>query len=92
MAEQEGSPKWECDPNWLEWVNSLDHVGYSGDSTKRGVTCLRDMIEQIMYDAIVYGGDMGPNGNDYEGIDEGMVMTNSMIDGYETTIRELLDR
>lgn len=77
---------------WRAWVNSLDHVGYSGDRTKTGVTCLRDMIEQIMYDAIEHGGDMGPNGNTYEGVDEGMVLTSSLIDGYETTIRELLNQ
>lgn len=44
----------------------------------------------MMYEAIEFGGDMGPNGNTYNGIDEGDVLTagfiNEWVARFEATL------
>lgn len=46
---------------WERWVESLNH--------KDECRTLHDVVEQIAYDCIVHGGDMGPNGNVCEMVD-----------------------
>lgn len=55
---------------WERWHKSLRH-----DEIKS----IGDAVEQLMYEAIEFGGDMGPNGNTYNGIDEGDVLTSGFI-------------
>lgn len=57
-------------PEWERWHKSLKH-----DEVKS----IGDAVEQLMYEAIEFGGDMGPNGNTYNGIDEGDVLTSGYI-------------
>lgn len=57
-------------PEWERWHKSLRH-----DEVKS----IGDAVEQLMYEAIEFGGDMGPNGNTYNGIDEGDVLTTGFI-------------
>lgn len=57
-------PQIEPDHVWESWVESL----------AKG-----DAVDRFAYDCIVHGGDMGPNGNVYEGIDEGRVLTDSLF-------------
>ena len=57
-------------PTWERWHRSLRH-----DEIKS----VGDAVEQLMYEAIEFGGDMGPNGNTYNGIDEGDVLTAGYI-------------
>lgn len=68
-------------PTWVKWLESLRH-----DEVKT----LGDAVEQLMYEAIEFGGDMGPNGNTYNGIDEGDVLTagyiNEWIGRFENTL------
>lgn len=70
-------------PTWERWLESLKHAD---DDIKT----IGDAVEQLMYEAIQYGGDMGPNGNVYQGIDEGDVLTsgfiNSWIERFESTL------
>lgn len=58
-------------PTWVKWLESLRH-----DEVKT----LGDAVEQLMYEAIEHGGDMGPNGNVWNGVDEGDVLTAGFID------------
>lgn len=68
-------------PEWERWHKSLRH---------EEVKTIGDAVEQLMYEAIEFGGDMGPNGNVYQGIDEGDVLTsgfiNSWIEQFESTL------
>lgn len=57
-------------PTWERWHKSLRH-----DEIKS----IGDAVEQLMYEVIEFGGDMGPNGNTYNGIDEGDVLTTGFI-------------
>ena len=59
-----------ADPDWVDWVASLRHDKPAN---------LTEAVEQIYFNAICFGGDMGPNGNSYYGIDEGIVWTNDAI-------------
>lgn len=56
---------------WQRWLESLRHTE---------VKTVEDAVEQLMYESIEYGGDMGPNGNTCNGIDEGDVLTSGFID------------
>ena len=64
-----GREPW-VNPVWERWHRSLRH-----DEIKS----VGDAVEQLMYEAIEFGGDMGPNGNTYNGIDEGDVLTAGFI-------------
>ena len=72
----------ETQPNtaWIKWLESLRH-----DEVKT----LGDAVEQLMYEAIEFGGDMGPNGNTYNGIDEGDVLTSGFINEWIERIAEV---
>ena len=70
-----------ADPDWVDWVAGLRH-----DEPRS----LRDAVEQIVYDAICFGGDMGPNGNTWYGTDEGMVYTEQTIDGWVRLVEEAM--
>ena len=68
-------------PTWERWHKSLRH-----DEIKS----IGDAVEQLMYEVIEFGGDMGPNGNTYNGIDEGDVLTagfiNEWVERFEATL------
>ena len=66
-----------ADPDWVDWVASLENKEPSN---------LTEAVKQFMFEVICFGGDMGPNGNVCEGIDEGMVLTNDFIDGWAKRI------
>ena len=72
--------KWS-NPEWERWHESLRH-----DEVKT----IGDAVKQLMYEAIEFGGDMGPNGIVYQGIDEGDVRTsgfiNSWIERFDSTL------
>ena len=69
IAATLGRKPW-VNPAWERWHRSLRH-----DEIKS----VGDAVEQLMYEAIEFGGDMGPNGNTYNGIDEGDVLTAGYI-------------
>ena len=69
IAATLGQEPW-VNPTWERWHRSLRH-----DEIKS----IGDAVEQLMYEAIEFGGDMGPNGNTYNGIDEGDVLTSGFI-------------
>ena len=68
-------------PTLERWHKSLRH-----DEIKS----IGDAVEQLMYEVIEFGGDMGPNGNTYNGIDEGDVLTagfiNEWVERFESTL------
>lgn len=65
-------PMYEPDPEWVAWVESLEDG---------------DVVDRFAYDLIVHGGDMGPNGNKYEGIDEGLVLTGQLFDKFKADFK-----
>ena len=67
-------------PTWVKWLESLRH-----DEVKT----IGDAVEQLMYEAIEFGGDMGPNGNTYNGIDEGDVLTAGFINEWIERITDV---
>lgn len=71
------------DPTWERWHKSLRH-----DEIKS----IGDAVEQLMYEAIEFGGDMGPNGNTYNGIDEGDVLTSGFINDWIARFESTLGR
>ena len=77
-----GREPWS-DPTWERWHESLRH-----DEIKSIV----DAVEQLMYEAIKFGGDMGPNGNTYNGIDEGDVLTSGFIKAWAARFESTLGR
>ena len=68
-------------PEWERWHKSLRH-----DEVKS----IGDAVEQLMYEAIEFGGDMGPNGNTYNGIDEGDVLTSGYINAWVERFENML--
>ena len=68
---------------WERWHKSLRH-----DEIKS----IGDAVEQLMYEAIEFGGDMGPNGNTYNGIDEGDVLTSGFINEWIARFESTLGR
>ena len=68
-------PTYEPWPEWVAWVESL----------KDG-----DVVDRFAYDLIVHGGDMGPNGNRWEGVDEGMVLTRQLFDKFRSDFKASL--
>ncbi len=67
-------------PTWVKWLESLRH-----DEVKT----LGDAVEQLMYEAIEHGGDMGPNGNVWNGVDEGDVLTVGFINEWVERIADV---
>lgn len=68
-------PQHGPDPDWLRWVEGL----------KDG-----DVVDRFAYDLIVHGGDMGPSGNRWDGVDEGMVLTNQLFDKFRSDFKASL--
>lgn len=77
-----GREPW-VNPTWERWHKSLKH-----DEIKS----IGDAVEQLMYEAIEFGGDMGPNGNTYNGIDEGDVLTSGFINEWIMRFESTLGR
>ena len=75
-----GMEKWEPSKERKAWHNSLRHDN---------PTSIREAVENILYEAIDFGGDMGPNGNVWSGVDEGTVLTGNCIDGWVESIARL---
>ena len=71
---------WEPSKEWKAWHESLRH-----DSP----TNVREVVESILFDAIEFGGDMGPNGNVCSGVDEGDVLTDGCINGWVKSIEAI---
>lgn len=82
IAATLGRKPW-VNPAWERWHKSLKH-----DEIKS----IGDAIEQLMYEAIEFGGDMGPNGNTYNGIDEGDVLTAGFINEWVARFESTLGR
>ena len=82
IAATLGRVPW-VNPTWERWHKSLKH-----DEIKS----VGDAVEQLMYEAIEFGGDMGPNGNTYNGIDEGDVLTSGFINGWISRFESTLGR
>lgn len=59
-----------CDKEWADWVVSLYHENPAN---------LREAVERIACEAIVFGGDMGPDGNTFDGADLGIIWSESTI-------------
>ena len=77
-----GREPWS-NPTWERWHKSLRH-----DEIKS----IGDAVEQLMYEVIEFGGDMGPNGNTYNGIDEGDVLTSGFINEWIARFESTLGR
>jgi hypothetical protein len=69
-------PMYEPDPAWVAWVESL----------KDG-----DVVDRFAYDLIVHGGDMGPNGNVWDRVDEGTVLTNQLFDKFKADFKKEIE-
>lgn len=69
-------PMYEPDPVWVTWVESL----------KDG-----DVVDSFAYDLIVHGGDMGPNGNVWDRVDEGTVLTNQLFDKFKADFKKEIE-
>lgn len=69
-------PMYEHDLKWLAWVGAL----------KNG-----DAVDRFAYDLIEHGGDMGPNGNTWNGIDEGMVLTSQLFDKFRADFKKEIE-
>ena len=69
-------PMYEPDPEWLAWAESL----------KDG-----DVVDRFAYDLIVHGGDMGPNGNVWDGVDEGTVLTDQLFDKFKADFKKEIE-
>jgi len=68
-----------ADPDWVDWVASLRHEAPQS---------VEDAVEQIAYEAICFGGDMGPNDCGGEHCpDEGMVWTKCIIDSWVKMVK-----
>ena len=65
-------PVYEPEPEWTAWVESL----------KEG-----DVVDRFAYDLIEHGGDMGPNGNTWNGVDEGLVLTGQLFDKFRADFK-----
>lgn len=70
-------------PEWERWHKSLRH-----DEVKS----IGDAVEQLMYEVIEFGGDMGPNGNVWNGVDEGDVLTAGYINEWVERFENMLGR
>ena len=67
-----------ADPDWVDWVARLKHEEPLN---------LKEAVEQLMFETICFGGDMGPNDCGGEHCpDEGMVYTNDFINDWVNKI------
>lgn len=80
IAATVGVEKWEPSKEWKVWYDSLKHDN---------PTSIREAVENILYEAIDFGGDMGPNGNVWSGVDEGTVLTENCIDGWVESVESI---
>lgn len=80
IAATVGGTVWEPSKEWKAWHESLKHDN---------PTTIREAVENILFDAIDFGGDMGPNGNVWSGVDEGDVFTEKCIDGWVKSIESV---
>jgi len=80
IAVTVGMEKWEPSKEWKAWHDSLKHDN---------PTSIREAVENILYEAIDFGGDMGPNGNVWSGVDEGAVLTENCIDGWVESVESI---
>ena len=80
VAATVGVGIWEPSKEWKVWHESLRHAKPAN---------IRDVVEEILFDAIEFGGDMGPNGNVWSGVDEGIVLTEGCIDGWVKSIESI---
>ena len=69
-------------PEWVDWAESLRHDDPA---------TIRDIIEQVMWQAMERGHAMGPNGVTHQGIDEGAVTTEWWLDGVVSRLAALLE-
>jgi len=79
-SDELGREPW-VSPTWERWHKRLRH-----DEIKS----IGDAVEQLMYEAIEFGGDMGPNGNTYNGIDEGDVLMSGFINEWVARFESML--
>lgn len=80
IAATVGGTVWEPSKEWKAWHESLKHDN---------PTNIREAVENILFDAIDFGGDMGPNGNVWSGVDEGDVLTEKCIDEWVRSIESV---
>ncbi len=69
-------PMYEPCSVWIAWVESLKNGG---------------VVDRFAYDLIVHGGDMGPNGNTWDGVDEGTVLTNQLFDKFKADFKKEIE-
>lgn len=72
------------DAEWRRWYEGLYHSN-GGDLPKS----LREELEEIVWEALTV--DLGPNGNVFQGIDEGLSYTEMLFGVWECEIRDLID-
>ena len=80
IAATVGTDKREPSKEWRAWHNSLRHDN---------PTSIREAVENILYEAIDFGNNMGPNGNVWSGIDEGAVLTKNRINGWVKSVESI---
>lgn len=73
------------DAEWRRWYEGLCHTDVD-DSPES----LREVLEDIVWAVLTI--DLGPNGNVEQGVDEGIVQTESLLDAWEREIREIIER
>lgn len=73
------------DAAWSMWYESLCHS--DADNSPES---LRDVLEDIVWAVLTI--DLGPNGDVCQGVDEGIVQTESLFDAWERKIREIIER
>lgn len=73
------------DADRRRWYESLCHT--DGDDSPES---LREVLEDIVWAVLTI--DLGPNGNVCQGIDEGIVQTESLLDAWESEIRAVIER
>lgn len=56
--------------DWDMWVQSLRH---------ESIETIRDAVEELMYESIEHGCELGPNGITHDGMDEGIALTDRAI-------------
>jgi len=77
-----GETVWEPSREWKAWHESLRHDNPSN---------VREAVENILFDVIDFGSDMGPNGNVWSGVDEGDALTEKCIDGWVRSIESIAE-
>lgn len=73
------------DAEWRRWYEGLCHT--DGDDSPES---LREVLEDIVWAVLTI--DLGPNGNVEQGVDDGIVQTESLLDAWEREIREIIEQ